>query len=73
MKQDGEGINIENKCDEVARVLLIAGDPLEGQKVHRMGPFVSASSRGISKAFLDYRMGVKGFERVTGWESDVVH
>ncbi|KAH8893630.1 hypothetical protein GQ53DRAFT_859491 [Thozetella sp. PMI_491] len=73
MKRDGEGIKIENQSGEAARVLLIAGDPLEGQEVHRMGPFVSTSREGITKAVLDYQMGENGFERANGWKSDVVH
>ncbi|PVH99800.1 hypothetical protein DM02DRAFT_672439 [Periconia macrospinosa] len=73
MERDGEGIKIENQSSEAARLLLIAGDPLEGQEVHRMGPFVSASRSGITKAILDYRTGSNGFERASGWKSDAVH
>ncbi|RMJ09735.1 hypothetical protein CDV36_010654 [Fusarium kuroshium] len=73
MKRDGEGVKIENQSDNEARLLLIAGDPLEGQEVHRMGPFVSASSAGISKAIMDYQRGSNGFERASTWKSDAVH
>ncbi|KAH6983628.1 RmlC-like cupin domain-containing protein [Ilyonectria sp. MPI-CAGE-AT-0026] len=73
MKRDGEGVKIENQNADKARILLIAGDPLEGQEVHRIGPFVSTSSAGISDAILDFRMGSNGFERVSRWKSDTVH
>lgn len=70
MKRDGQGVHIENKSNDVARVLLIAGDPLEGQEVHRMGPFVSASAEGLRKATMDYHMGLHGFRRAGTWTSD---
>jgi redox-sensitive bicupin YhaK (pirin superfamily) len=70
MNRDGEGVEIENKSREPARLLLIAGNPLDGQQVHRMGPFVSASRNGIQSAIIDFRAGTNGFEKASRWSSD---
>jgi quercetin 2,3-dioxygenase len=72
-KRDGEAVELENTRQAPARLLLIAGDPLEGQEVHRMGPFVSTSSLGIQKTIFDYRSGKNGFKDAHAWESEPVH
>lgn len=72
-KRDGEAVELENMKESSARLLLIAGDPLDGQEVHRMGPFVSASRSGIQKTIVDYRSGKNGFKDAHEWESEPVH
>lgn len=54
-KRDGDSVHLANKSEKPARLILVGGDPIDGQEVHRYGPFVSTSAAGINKAFDDYR------------------
>ncbi|KXH41537.1 pirin [Colletotrichum simmondsii] len=51
-----------------ARVLLIAGEPLD-QPVVQHGPFVVTSSQEARQALEDFYFHKNGFERAAGWES----
>jgi redox-sensitive bicupin YhaK (pirin superfamily) len=54
-EKSGDSVILQNKSNVPARMLLVAGDPLEGQIVHQMGPFVASTDAGISQAINDYR------------------
>jgi redox-sensitive bicupin YhaK (pirin superfamily) len=57
LRRDGEGVDLRNESETTrARMLVIAGDPLEGQTVVQYGPFVSTSQSGIRKAMQDFQM-----------------
>lgn len=56
LRRDGEGVDLRNESETTrARMLVIAGDPLEGQTVVQYGPFVSTSQSGIRKAMQDFQ------------------
>ncbi|GME76906.1 unnamed protein product [Ambrosiozyma monospora] len=52
--------------------VVIAGKALD-QPIYQYGPFVETSKAGINQAFFDYQMGINGFERAKGWESEIGH
>jgi redox-sensitive bicupin YhaK (pirin superfamily) len=54
-KQDGDAVEVRNDTDQTARLLLVGGDPLKGQEVHRYGPFVSTSAADLERTFMNYR------------------
>jgi len=68
---NGHAVALENKNRKEARVLLLSGDPLEGQQVHSMGPFISTTREGLNKIIMDYRMGLGGFKGMDRWHSDM--
>lgn len=54
-KENGaENLAIKNHSAKAATFLLIAGDPLKDQEVHRQERSVAASKAGIRKAFVDH-------------------
>ena len=53
--RDGDAVEIRNDTDKPARLLLVGGDPLTGQEVHRYGPFVSTSAADLERTFMNYR------------------
>ncbi|KAL4877803.1 RmlC-like cupin domain-containing protein [Aspergillus karnatakaensis] len=55
---------------EGARVLLLAGEPLDQRIVH-YGPFVCTSEEEVYQAFADFRDGKNGFERAIGWQPSI--
>ncbi|XP_072370443.1 pirin isoform X1 [Scyliorhinus torazame] len=65
---DGENVQMENKDHEVARFVLIAGEPIN-EPVVKHGPFVMNSQEEIAEALEDYRTGKNGFEKAKGWKS----
>ncbi|XP_078088402.1 pirin isoform X3 [Mustelus asterias] len=68
---DGEHIQMENKDHEVARFVLIAGEPIN-EPVVKHGPFVMNSQEEIAEALEDYRTGKNGFEKARDWRSKTV-
>ena len=54
-KRDGDAVEVRNDTDQAARLLLVGGDPLTGQEVHRYGPFVSTSAADLERTFMNYR------------------
>ncbi|ORY77266.1 RmlC-like cupin domain-containing protein [Leucosporidium creatinivorum] len=55
---------------EQARIVVVAGEPLE-QEIVQHGPFVMDSRAGIQRAFQDYQMGANGFEGAHEWRSEI--
>ncbi|XP_078415653.1 pirin [Cetorhinus maximus] len=68
---DGENVQMENKDHEVARFVLIAGEPIN-EPIVKHGPFVMNSQEEIAEALEDYRTGKNGFEKAKGWKSKAV-
>lgn len=51
-------------------LVLVAGLPLD-QKVVQYGPFVLNSQEDVYQAMKDYQTHSNGFERASGWESQI--
>ncbi|SDA01407.1 BZ3500_MvSof-1268-A1-R1_Chr10-1g02635 [Microbotryum saponariae] len=64
-----QGIRLE-LVSEGSRLVLIAGEPLD-QEIIQYGPFVMDTEQGIRQAFQDFQMGVNGFEKARGWQSEI--
>ncbi|SDA01528.1 BZ3500_MvSof-1268-A1-R1_Chr10-1g02756 [Microbotryum saponariae] len=64
-----QGIRLES-VSEGSRLVLIAGEPLD-QEIIQYGPFVMDTEQGIRQAFQDFQMGVNGFEKARGWQSEI--
>ena len=60
--EEEDGLYVESNEEEEARLILIAGKPLD-QPCIQWGPFVLTSEEEIQQAFIDYRLGRNGFER----------
>ncbi|BBN12389.1 quercetin 2,3-dioxygenase [Marchantia polymorpha subsp. ruderalis] len=67
----GDGLNVWNRADTVARFVLIGGQPLN-EPVVQHGPFVMNTKEEIMQTIRDYQFGRNGFERARGWQSDAV-
>jgi redox-sensitive bicupin YhaK (pirin superfamily) len=53
---DGQtGVELTSASDDEARLVLIAGEPLD-QEIVQYGPFVLTSERDARQAFMDYRV-----------------
>ncbi|EIM89891.1 pirin domain-containing protein [Stereum hirsutum FP-91666 SS1] len=63
------GISVTALEDDTEFV-LVAGEPLD-QEVVQYGPFVMTSKEEIQKTFIDYRMGLNGFEKAHTWKSKI--
>jgi len=63
-------IEVDEGADEAARLVLVAGTPLD-QKVVQYGPFVLNSQEQVYQAFSDYQTHTNGFERAKDWESEI--
>lgn len=67
---EGEtGVNV-TATEDNTELILIAGEPLD-QEVVQYGPFVMTSKEEIQKTFIDYRMGMNGFEKAHVWKSKI--
>ncbi|KAI0316685.1 RmlC-like cupin domain-containing protein, partial [Amylostereum chailletii] len=67
---EGEsGVQVTAEEDNTECV-LVAGEPLD-QEVVQYGPFVMNSREEIQKTFIDYRMGMNGFEKAHSWKSKI--
>jgi quercetin 2,3-dioxygenase len=60
----GESVDLANTSSEPVHVLVLSGDPLEGQEVYRNGPFVSNTARGARQAATDFYSRKNGFENI---------
>jgi redox-sensitive bicupin YhaK (pirin superfamily) len=69
-KGDAVVIEVEEGAAEEARMILVAGLPLD-QKIVQYGPFVVSSQEEIYQAMRDYQSYSNGFERARGWESEI--
>ncbi|ODQ52327.1 pirin protein [Saitoella complicata NRRL Y-17804] len=69
--REGDGVAAENSGEEEVRFVIIAGQPLDGQRCVQYGPFVGDSEEFIYQAFMDYQGQTNGFERAKGWNSKI--
>ncbi|GJC82477.1 pirin [Colletotrichum liriopes] len=71
-EDEGEIVNVEVDAgaDKDARLVLIAGTPLD-QEVVQYGPFVLSSKAEVYQALMDYQTHSNGFERAEGWQSEI--
>ncbi|XP_068126889.1 pirin-like isoform X2 [Hyperolius riggenbachi] len=67
---DGDNVTFENKGDELAHFVLIAGEPIN-EPVVQHGPFVMNTRDEISQAIEDYSLGKNGFEKAKTWQSKI--
>ncbi|KAH6676160.1 RmlC-like cupin domain-containing protein [Plectosphaerella plurivora] len=72
LEQEGDVVNIEVDAgaEKAARIVLIAGTPLD-QPIVQYGPFVVNSKDDVYKALSDYQTYSNGFERAQGWQSEI--
>ena len=71
LTQAGEGgVRISNAGSTPARMVLVAGEPLD-QQVVQYGPFVMTSRNDIQQTLIDFQTGSNGFERAPGWRSKI--
>ncbi|GAC72005.1 hypothetical protein PANT_6c00024 [Moesziomyces antarcticus T-34] len=71
LTQRGEdGVRIRNAGEGKARLVLVAGEPLD-QQVVQYGPFVMTSRNEIQQTLIDFQTGSNGFERAPGWRSKI--
>lgn len=70
--QTGDSVNIsvEEGASEEARIIFVAGQPLD-QPIVQYGPFVTTSREEIVQAMMDYQTRTNGFERAENWESEI--
>lgn len=67
---DSVEIAVPEDAKEDARIILVAGQPLD-QKVVQYGPFVMNTQEEVYQAMLDYQTASNGFENMRGWESEI--
>lgn len=67
---DSVNISVEEGASEEARIILVAGQPLD-QPIVQYGPFVTTSKDEIVQAMMDYQTRTNGFERAEDWESEI--
>lgn len=72
LEQEGDlvEIGVDAGADQDARVVLVAGMPLD-QPVVQYGPFVLTSKDEVYQAIMDYQSHANGFERAKGWQSEI--
>ncbi|KAK1690690.1 RmlC-like cupin domain-containing protein [Colletotrichum godetiae] len=68
MEGDAVRMGVPDTATLAARILLIAGKPLD-QPVVQHGPFVVTSSQEAKQALEDFYFHKNGFERAAGWKS----
>ncbi|KAL2157755.1 hypothetical protein VTH06DRAFT_5023 [Thermothelomyces fergusii] len=71
-ESDGQAVYaaVDERAKSSARFVLVAGTPLD-QKVVQYGPFVLTSQEEVRQAFFDYQTHSNGFERASGWASEI--
>ncbi|EXJ78125.1 hypothetical protein A1O3_09286 [Capronia epimyces CBS 606.96] len=71
-EQEGDvmDVSVEDGASEAARIILIAGQPLN-QEVVQYGPFVTTSREKVYEALMDFQTASNGFERARNWESTI--
>lgn len=69
---EGEGIvvNVPEAFKRQARFVIVAS-PILKQKIVQRGPFVETTEERIRKAIEDYDNRRNGFERASGWQSEI--
>ena len=68
--QDGSAVAVGNRASELARFVLISGEPI-GEPVVQHGPFVMNTAEEIEQTIDDYRRHKNGFENAKNWQSDI--
>lgn len=63
-------ISVEEGADQDARIILVAGQPLD-QPIVQYGPFVTTSKEDVIQAMMDYQTASNGFERAAEWQSEI--
>lgn len=69
-KGDSVTMSVEEGASESARIILVAGQPLD-QAVVQYGPFVTTSREEVVQAMMDYQTSTNGFERAADWKSEI--
>jgi quercetin 2,3-dioxygenase len=71
-QEDGDVVQLEvdPQADSNARLVLVAGTPLD-QPIVQYGPFVVTSKDQVYKAMVDYQTYSNGFERAKDWQSEI--
>jgi hypothetical protein len=67
---DGDCVEFSNKSNEIARFVLISGEPI-GEPVVQHGPFVMNTQEEIEQTIDDYRNHQNGFENAKNWKSEI--
>lgn len=67
---DSVTLSTEEGAESNARIILVAGQPLD-QPIVQYGPFVQTSREGIIQAMQDYQTSSNGFERAADWQSEI--
>lgn len=70
LETEGEGVRMEAVDEKGARLIVVAGTPLD-QPVVQYGPFVVNSKEEVYEAMHDFQGSKNGFERANGWRSDI--
>ncbi|ORX94535.1 hypothetical protein K493DRAFT_283691 [Basidiobolus meristosporus CBS 931.73] len=69
LSEKGGAISIETKQSSV-HFVLVAGEPIK-EPIVQYGPFVMNHSSDIQRTFVDYQLGINGFERARTWRSKI--
>lgn len=69
-KGDSVTMSVEEGASESARIILVAGQPLD-QAVVQYGPFVTTSREEVIQAMMDFQTSSNGFERAADWQSEI--
>ncbi|XP_077150297.1 pirin isoform X2 [Ranitomeya variabilis] len=67
---DGDSVQFDNQGDQLAHLVLIAGEPIN-EPVVQHGPFVMNTREEISKTIEDYHFYKNGFENAKTWKSKI--
>merc|ERR1719468_892421 len=66
--KEGEYLKFENKGSNLARFVLISGQPIN-EPIVQHGPFVMNTREEITQTMEDYQEGKNGFEMAHKWKS----
>jgi len=71
-EQEGDSVtmSVEEGADQEARIILVAGQPLD-QPIVQYGPFVTTSKEEVIQAMMDFQTASNGFERAADWQSEI--
>ena len=67
---DSVTMSVEEGATDSARIILVAGQPLD-QPVVQYGPFVVSSREEVVQAMMDFQTSTNGFERAADWQSEI--
>jgi len=69
LSKEGDGITVQTGSDS-ADFVLISGRP-NNEPIVQRGPFVMNTQQEIMQAFTDFQYGKNGFEKASGWRSEI--